>query len=114
MSLELPEQAEARAALAERVAAVVADLGGMDGLSTVAAGLVERHARLELVSDYLFERLERLGPLTAKGRTRAALSAWLSVVDRLHRSALALGMERRAKPINPIEAVRAAVIEANR
>jgi hypothetical protein len=110
----MPEQAEARAALAERMAAIVADLGGPEALTTLAAGMVERHARLELVDDYLFANVQRLGPLTGKGRTRAALTAWLAVVDRLQKSAMALGLERRAKPVNPLDAVRAAVIEANK
>ena len=111
---EMPEQAEARAALKDRVAAIVGDLGGPDVLSTLAAGQVERHARLELVDAYLWANLERLGPLTGKGRTRAALTAWLQVVDRLQKSAMALGLERRQRPVNPLDAVRQAVIEANR
>jgi hypothetical protein len=110
----LPEQAEAREALAERVAAIVADLGGAEALTALADGMVERHARLELVDDYLFANVQRLGPLTGKGRTRAALTAWLAVVDRLQKSAMALGLERRAKPVNPLDAVRAAVVEANK
>lgn len=112
--LELPEQAEAREALAARVSEIVADLGGPASMSTLAAGMVERHARLEMVADYLFDNLQRLGPLTAKGRTRAALTAWLTVVDRLQRSATTLGLDRRSKHANPLDAVRAAVVEANR
>lgn len=112
-ALGTPEQADARAALAERTSAIVADLGGHEALTALAAGMVERHARLELVADYLFENVQRLGPLTGKGRTRAALTAWLAVVDRLQKSAMALGLERKSKPVNPLDAVRAAVIEAN-
>lgn len=110
----MPEQAEAKAALEERVAAIVADLGGPEALTAIAAGLAERHARLELVDAYLFENLQRLSPLSAKGRTRAALTAWLAVVDRLQRSAMALGLERRAKRVDPLDAVRRAVEEANK
>jgi hypothetical protein len=43
-ALELPEQAEARAALRERVASILVDLGGVESLSTLAVGLAERHA----------------------------------------------------------------------
>ena len=110
----MPEQAEARWRSAERVAAIVADLGGAEALTALAAGMVERHARLEMVDDYLFNNVQRLGPLTGKGRTRAALTAWLAVVDRLQKSAMALGLERKAKPVNPLDAVRRAVEEANR
>lgn len=98
----LPEQADARAALAEREAAIMNDLGGAAELSTLAAGMVERHARLEMVESYLFTTLQQLGPLTAKGRTRAALTAWLSVVDRLQKSALALGLARRTRQVTDL------------
>ena len=96
---------EAVAALNARVAAIVADLGGPDAVGTLAAGMVERHARLELVDDYLFANVQRLGPLTGKGRTRAALTAWLAVVDRLQKSAMALGLERKAKRVPSLQEV---------
>jgi hypothetical protein len=108
----MPEQAEARAALAERVAAIVADLGGPDVLSTLGAGQVDRHARLELVDTYLWANLERLGPLTGKGRTRAALTAWLAVVDRLQKSATTLGLERKSKHVDTFESAIAREPEA--
>lgn len=96
----MPEQAEAKAALAERVAAIVADLGGRDELSALAVGQVHRHAKLELVDLFLWENLQRHGPLTGKGATRAALTAWLSVVDRLQRLATTLGLQRQSRKID--------------
>ena len=47
----------------------------------------------------LGEHLVAEGPLTAKGRTRAALSAYVSVADRLLRLAMALGLRRRPKHV---------------
>jgi len=94
----MPEQAEAAAALRERVSAIVDDLGGPDAVSHLAAGQVERYARLELVESFLWQNLQRLGPLTGKGRTRAAATLLLSVHDRLQKAALSLGLERRSKP----------------
>lgn len=73
----MPEQAEAAAALAARVAAIVADLGGADDTSALKLGRVKDHAQLEVVAAYLWNRLQESGPLTAKGRTKAALTAWL-------------------------------------
>jgi hypothetical protein len=105
LSLELPEQAEAKAALGDRVETIARDLGGRESLSQVAVGMVERHAKLELVADYLFSNIQRLGPLTGKGHTRAALTNWLAVVDRLQRSAVTLGLERRSKPVVPLAEV---------
>lgn len=109
----MPEQAEARAALSERVNAIVSDLGGPDALSAIAVGQVQRHARLELVDGFLWANLQQHGPLTGKGRTRACLVAWLSVVDRLQKSAMALGLDRRSRHVDPLERVRQAVAEAN-
>jgi hypothetical protein len=109
---ELPEQAEARAAVAERERAIVSDLGG--ALTEIAMGQVRRHVRLELVAEAVWQNVQAIGPLSAKGRARSALNAWLQIVDRLHRSALALGLERRSRPVDPLDAVARAVIEANR
>ena len=99
----MPEQAEARAALAERVAAIVGDLGGKETLSALAVGQVQRHAKLELVDTFLWENLQRHGPLTGKGHTRAALTAWLSVVDRLQKSAATLGLQRVARKVPSLD-----------
>src|SRR5262245_41150713 len=58
----MPEQSEARALLQERVAEVLADLGGKEALSTVASGMVERHCQLEVVAEYFWQNLLRHGP----------------------------------------------------
>lgn len=94
---ELPEQSEARAAAADRRAQIEADLGGQ--LSALAQGHVEAYIRLELVADFLWTNLQSNGPLTAKGRSRAALTAWLAVLDRMTKLAVTLGLERRAKQV---------------
>ena len=43
------------------------------------------------------------GALTATGRARAALSAYLRVLDRQYRLAAALGLERRARPVEEVD-----------
>ncbi|MGE0363251.1 MAG: hypothetical protein AB7H93_13325 [Vicinamibacterales bacterium] len=95
----LPEQAEVRAALAEQRKAIEDDLGGADALSQMTRDLIGRYVELRLVGDFLAHQLATVGPLTGKGRTRAATSAWLAVVDRQNKLALTLGLERRTKRI---------------
>lgn len=95
----LPEQAEARAALAEQRRAIEDDLGGADGLSQVTRDLIGRYCELRLIADFLAHQLATVGPLTGKGRTRAATTAYLAVVDRQNRLALTLGLERKAKRV---------------
>lgn len=98
----LPEQAEARAALAEQRKAIEDDLGGADALSTLTRDLIGRYVELRATADFIGQQLAVVGPMTGKGRTRALLSAFLSVVDRLNRLALSLGLERRQKRIDTI------------
>ena len=95
----LPEQAEARAALAEQRKAIEDDLGGADALSALTRDLVGRYVELRLVCEFLAHQLATVGPLTGKGRQRAALTAYLAVVDRLNRLAVSLGLERKAKRV---------------
>lgn len=106
---ELPSQAEALAALAERQAEIERDLGGADALSRVHRDAIRDLLRMELVGEFLFDRLIEHGPLTGKGRTRAALSAYLGVADRLYRLRQMVGLERRARtlPRTPSEALMA-------
>jgi hypothetical protein len=98
----LPEQAEARAAIAEQRRAIEDDLGGNEALSALTRDLIGRYVELRLVADFLGHQLATVGPLTGKGRQRAALTAYLAVIDRLNRLALSLGLERKAKRVDTI------------
>jgi hypothetical protein len=95
----LPEQSEALAALDAERRLIEDDLGGAESLSVLTRDLVTRYQELSLVADHLGRKLVTEGPLTTKGHQRAALTAYLSVVDRLHRLAIALGLERKAKRV---------------
>jgi hypothetical protein len=72
-------------------------------------------AQATLIRDAAYARMvEAGGPLSADGRVRRAFLAWTAAVDRLERHLRLVGLERRGKPINPLEAVRRAVEDANR
>jgi hypothetical protein len=111
---DLPSQAESAAIVRERVQEIVNDLGGRDEVSTVLAGQVRQHGRLEMLEEHLWHQIEDGGITTAKGNTRACVTLWLKVIDRLQRSAMTLGIERKQRQVNPLDAVRAAVEEANK
>ena len=52
-------------------------------------------------SESLFIRMAELrGPITPKGKARALYSAYLSALDREHRLATTLGLERHARQID--------------
>ena len=109
----LAAQRGAVEALASLQAEIEADLGGADRLSRIHRNAVRDLLRLELVGEFLFDRLTKQGPLTPKGRTRAALSAYLATVDRLHRLRQLIGLERRQRPVDPLAALAAAVDRAH-
>lgn len=109
----LPEQAELVAMLSEKRAAIEQDLGGADALTELQRDLIARYVQMELVAERLASTVVA-APLTAKGAKRAALSAFLAVTDRQQRLAMTLGLERRSRPINPLDAVALAVEHANR
>jgi hypothetical protein len=108
----LPGQEQLRAAIAERRIEWAADLGG--DLSFSQRDLISRGLRLHVILDTLEANMEREGVLTPKGAMRAATTLYLSVLDRLMKIYLQLGIERKTRHINPLDAVRAAVEEANR
>jgi len=71
--------------------------GELGDVGVVKGSLADAFVELGAVRDYLGGRLAQEGPLTAKGRTRALLSAYLQVVDRQVRLAQVLGVERRTQ-----------------
>ena len=96
----LPEQSEQRRQLTDKRAAILADLGGVDALSQLQRDLVDRYLELDTIASWLGGHLLAEGALTAKGRARAALSAYVTVVDRVHRVSTALGLARRQKSVS--------------
>ena len=97
---QLPEQAGLRAELAAKRASLLTDLGGEDTLSQLQIDLVARYLELDVVATWLGGNLLAEGPLTAKGRSRAALSAYLTVLDRVQRVSSALGLARRPRAVS--------------
>ena len=95
--LEALETEAALAALDERRAVIEADLGGPDALSAITRDMVGRYVELSALGDWFVARLLAKGPLTTADRTRQMLGSYLQVLDRQHRHAALLGLERRAK-----------------
>ncbi len=84
--------------LREREAEILRDLGGEAGASAVRRELVTRFVQASAIADSLAANIVIGGVSTAKGRTRAATTTFLAVLDRIQRLAQTIGLERRAKP----------------
>jgi hypothetical protein len=105
--------AEVAAQLDARRAAIVADLGGEEQLTAIALGEVERYLRLGVLADEAWAVLERAGgSYTTRGRRRDAQRAFLEVSAAQGALAARLGLQRRERPVDPLDAVRRAVEEA--
>lgn len=98
----------------ELTAGVIADLGGPEELTALQRGYVECLRDVNICRQLLVAHLIEHSLLTPKGRVRAAYRVLLETLDRWDRYAQRLGVERRAKHVDPIEALRIAVGEANR
>jgi hypothetical protein len=96
----LPEQL---ASFTEEHKQLLDDLGGDASLTVTLRGLAKRHGELSVIADTIVTNLLQYGVLSTKGRQRAALSAYLNVVDRLNKLAAQLGLERKQKPVPSIE-----------
>jgi hypothetical protein len=103
--LDVPELAEAHRA---RVEAIETDLGGAAQLSAVQLPLVSELARLQLITDSLGADVLARGVLTGKGRTRAAVTVYLAVLDRQQRLAQLLGLSRRQRDVPDLASYLAA------
>jgi hypothetical protein len=93
---------------------VIADRGGPDNMTAIEFGYVRRLGELEAVARLLAADLATRGLTTPRGRVRGTFSRWLEALDRWDKYARVVGIGRKARPVSPFEAVRAAVEEANR
>ena len=94
----LTHGAEASRELIAHRREIEADLG--DGTSRVKRDLVARYVECCAMANFLGHDVAARGVLTARGRSRAALNAYLSVLDRQHRLAVAIGLERHQQPVS--------------
>lgn len=99
----LPGQELQLALIAERRAELLRDMGGEDALPLTKRDVVTRFIELQTVADTLAGNLAASGVLSTKGRQRAALTAYLSVVDRLTKLAALLGLERKVKAVPSLD-----------
>jgi hypothetical protein len=99
----VPDARTWQALLAEKEAAIFADLGGRDTLSTIALDTVRSFIEKSCIRDHLATRLMQEGPLSPQGRQRALFTAYLAVSDRVLKLATTLGLQRKAKPAPSIE-----------
>lgn len=104
---------ELKAHVDDFVAGVVADLGGASEMTTLKRGYVQKLGELELTISLLVEDIARRGLLTPTGHVRSTYPALLTALATFDRLAQRIGLERRAKHIDPIDAVRRAVELAN-
>ena len=98
--------ADMRAVLNERTSAIVADRGGDVG--EVMTQTIRRFVETTAISEHLLDNILAFGPLTGKGRQRAAVTAYLACVDRLTRLATIIGVERKPRVVSFAEQIRAA------
>jgi hypothetical protein len=101
---QLPGQDALRASLRGMADGIAIDLGGVDELSTLKRELIKCFTETSAIRSYLGENILREGVLTTKGRTRAAVGTYLSVVDRLSRLAQAIGLARVPKQVQDLDA----------
>jgi hypothetical protein len=94
--------------------AVLADLGGESEVSAVMRALVEDFANAVDLRDAAMANVFAIGPTTPAGRRRAVLDIYMAASTRVERLASHIGVQRRAKPVDPLDEERRAVEEANR
>lgn len=104
------ELAPAKRALAARVRA---DLALDSEAPATVEALVDAFAEVSLLRRALYARMvEAGGVVTGKGRIRSTLSVYVTALDRELKIAQTLGLERRQRHVDPLDAVHRAVAEA--
>jgi len=79
-------------------------MGGAAEMSASALALAGELARLQIVAAALGDNVLKHGPLTGRGRARAAVNLWLSVVAQQERLAARLGLQRHSRRVEDLAA----------
>lgn len=109
-----PPPADLREKVDELRAGVIADRGGESELSTLELSYVEKLGDIDVTIRLLTHDIAVNGLLTKSGGVRGVYDKLLAGLAAFDRYAQRVGVERRPKGVHPLDAVRAAVIEANR
>lgn len=100
----LPGQEAQLAKLGDRRAQLIADQGGESECSQIRLDLIDNYNAVVTFLEWSRDRIIREGPFTSRGRTRATVSLYLSMLDRQIKLGSMLGLDRRAHGIsNPFE-----------
>lgn len=84
---------------------VMRDRGGPEDLSAVETGYIRRLGELETVARLLASDLASRGLFTPRGRVRGTFSRWLETLDRWDRYAQRVGLDRKPKRLETIDAI---------
>jgi hypothetical protein len=98
-SLDRPEALIAIAGKREELTAHLGDA------SVIQQDLVTDYARTDVLIESVAANIEVGGIFTTKGKTRAAVSLLLSLMDRRLRLATTLGIERKPRRVETIETI---------
>jgi hypothetical protein len=109
-----PPPPEIREKADELRAGVITDRGGLSELTTLELSYVEKLGDLDVTIRLLTHEIATNGLLTPGGNVRAVYDKLLAGLAAFDRYAQRIGVERRQRSVNPLDAVRRAVIEANR
>ena len=74
-----------------------------EGLYPEEETVVDRLAEAILLSEVYWVYLAASGPMTVRGRTRAAMQGYLQAVDRVSRLASQIGLQRRARKVPTLD-----------
>ena len=78
---------------------VLEDIGGAAECSQVLYELVSDFAAACVLRDLCWRHIAAVGPMTSKGRRRAAVSLYLEASARAERLAARIGVDRKAAPV---------------
>lgn len=83
--------------------ALISDQGGLSDMTTLRAGLTRNLVDTEIMKRLMMNELVRQGASSAAGRR--AYDRLLNAMDRWHRMATTLGLERRQKHVRTLDQI---------
>jgi len=93
---------------------VISDQGGTSEISTIMESYTEKLADIDILVRLMTADIATNGLFTPSGKVRDVYDKLILGLAAFDRYAQRIGLDRRPKQLNPLDAIQQAVDEANR
>jgi hypothetical protein len=94
---------ELRAAAAQMIDGIISDKGGAENMTTLEQAIARQACELWIMLELFKARIVRCGLVTPAGKVSPSYPQYLAGLDKFHKFANALGLDRRTRDVEDLD-----------